>query len=140
MNYVDRSTQCPISFTMNQPYMADKNPSPAFILYRQHHQANVVAQHPGLANPEISKIIGDHWRSSPLEVKNHWKILAEVSRHNHLIVSCRILDLFSLGRKTSSPETVPRLPLSASTGRTQFNFQFRINKQHRKITLLEVRR
>lgn len=52
--------------------------SAAFILYRQHHQAAVVAANPGLANPEISKIIGDHWRSSTPEIKNHWRILAEV--------------------------------------------------------------
>lgn len=52
--------------------------SAAFILYRQHHQQTVVAQNPGLANPEISKIIGDHWRNSPDEIKDHWKLLADV--------------------------------------------------------------
>ena len=52
--------------------------TPAFILYRQHHQASVVAQNPGVANPEISKVIGDHWRASTAEVKEHWKLLAEV--------------------------------------------------------------
>lgn len=40
----------------------------------------VVKQNPGLSNPGISKIIGDHWKSSPLEIKTHWKNLAEVSR------------------------------------------------------------
>jgi hypothetical protein len=50
----------------------------AFILYRQHYQAQVVAQNPGLANPEISKIIGEQWREQPAEVKNDWKRLAEV--------------------------------------------------------------
>lgn len=50
----------------------------AFILYRQHYQAQVVAQHPGLANPEISKIIGEQWRDQNIEVKNEWKRLAEV--------------------------------------------------------------
>jgi HMG (high mobility group) box len=50
----------------------------AFILYRQHYQAQIVAQHPGLANPEISKIIGEQWRDQPVEVKNEWKRLAEV--------------------------------------------------------------
>lgn len=54
----------------------------AFILYRQHQQAAVVAQNPGLANPEISKVIGDHWRNSPEDVKAHWKLLAEVRRSN----------------------------------------------------------
>lgn len=52
----------------------------AFILYRQHNQAAVVQQNPGLANPEISKIIGDHWRNLSPEDKNHWKLLAEVRR------------------------------------------------------------
>jgi hypothetical protein len=50
----------------------------AFILYRQHYQAQVVAQHPGLANPEISKIIGEQWREQAPEVKSNWKRLAEV--------------------------------------------------------------
>ena len=52
---------------------------PAFILYRQHYQASVVASNPGLANPQISKVIGDHWRNAPDDVKNHWRLLAEVS-------------------------------------------------------------
>ncbi|KAK0706720.1 high mobility group box domain-containing protein, partial [Lasiosphaeria miniovina] len=58
---------------------APKIPRPrnAFILYRQHHQAQVVAQNPGLANPEISKIIGEQWRDEPEERKNQWKRLAE---------------------------------------------------------------
>lgn len=50
----------------------------AFILYRQHHQAAVVAQNPGLANPEISKIIGEQWKRLPDKQKNEWKALAEV--------------------------------------------------------------
>lgn len=50
----------------------------AFILYRQHHQAAVVAKHPGLPNPEISKIIGEEWRALPAKTKNQWKALAEV--------------------------------------------------------------
>lgn len=54
---------------------------PAFILYRQHYQAAVVAQNPGLANPEISKIIGEHWRALPDETKDEWKALAEVGRY-----------------------------------------------------------
>jgi hypothetical protein len=58
----------------------------AFILYRQHHQATVVQQNPGLANPEISKVIGDHWRSSPPDVKNHWKCLADVCQSPHVTI------------------------------------------------------
>lgn len=51
----------------------------AFILYRQHYQAQVTAQNPGFANPDISKIIGAQWREQPVEVQNEWKRLAEVS-------------------------------------------------------------
>lgn len=55
----------------------------AFILYRQHHQASVVAQHPGLANPDISKIIGEQWQGLPLDEKNKWKALAEEEKLRH---------------------------------------------------------
>jgi hypothetical protein len=50
----------------------------AFILYRQHYQSQVVAQNPGLANPEISKIIGEQWKAQAPDVKSDWKRLAEV--------------------------------------------------------------
>ncbi|EMR65965.1 putative hmg box protein [Eutypa lata UCREL1] len=66
---------------------APKVPRPrnAFILYRQHHQAQVAAEHPGLANPEISKLIGEQWREQPDDVKASWKRLAEEEkvRHRH---------------------------------------------------------
>ena len=39
-----------------------------------------MAQNPGLANPEISKIIGEQWRALPNETKKEWKALAEVSK------------------------------------------------------------
>ncbi|KAK4122852.1 hypothetical protein N657DRAFT_539986, partial [Parathielavia appendiculata] len=64
---------------------APKVPRPrnAFILYRQHHQAHVVQQNPGLANPEISKIIGEQWRLEPEERKSQWKLLAEEEKQRH---------------------------------------------------------
>lgn len=52
----------------------------AFILYRQHYQGAVVAQNPGLANPDISKIIGEQWRKLPQATKDEWKALAEVNK------------------------------------------------------------
>ncbi|KKY21418.1 putative hmg box transcriptional [Phaeomoniella chlamydospora] len=57
--------------------------SVAFILYRQHYQAAVVAQNPGLANPEISKIIGKQWSALPQSVKDEWKALAEEEKVRH---------------------------------------------------------
>ncbi|KAI1076563.1 hypothetical protein F5B20DRAFT_572782 [Whalleya microplaca] len=64
---------------------APKVPRPrnAFILYRQHYQGQVAAQHPGLANPEISKLIGEQWRKQPDDVKNSWKRLAEEEKVRH---------------------------------------------------------
>ncbi|MCJ1472092.1 hypothetical protein MMC13_000739 [Lambiella insularis] len=66
-----------------QPDPKIRRPRNAFILYRQHYQASVVAEHPGLANPEISKIIGNHWRDSSKETRNHWKLLAEEEKVRH---------------------------------------------------------
>lgn len=43
----------------------------------------MVAQHPGLANPDISKIIGEQWQSLPLDEKNKWKALAEEEKLRH---------------------------------------------------------
>ena len=78
-----RNGTCPaeIGCISNSPALlvsASLTHAVAFILYRQHHQASIVAQNPGLPNPEISKVIGDHWRASTPEVKEHWKQLAEV--------------------------------------------------------------
>ncbi|KAK3623870.1 slightly ste11-like protein [Elasticomyces elasticus] len=66
-----------------QPDPKIPRPRNAFILYRQHHQAQVVSQHPGLANPEISKIIGEQWQNQPVDIKNNWKALAEAEKLRH---------------------------------------------------------
>ncbi|KUJ13281.1 uncharacterized protein LY89DRAFT_651404 [Mollisia scopiformis] len=66
-----------------QPDPKIPRPRNAFILYRQHYQAQVVTQHPGLANPEISKIIGEQWREQAPEIKNDWKRLAEEEKQRH---------------------------------------------------------
>lgn len=87
----------------------------AFILYRQHYQGAVVQQNPGLANPEISKIIGEQWRALPAESKDQWKALAEVCIRPSLLVS---LADRKTGRESSTSATVPRLPISATTLRT----------------------
>ncbi|KAI0518355.1 hypothetical protein F5B22DRAFT_645121 [Xylaria bambusicola] len=64
---------------------APKVPRPrnAFILYRQAWQGHFAAQHPGLANPEISKLIGEKWREQPESVKNEWKQLADEEKIRH---------------------------------------------------------
>ncbi|KAL4738328.1 hypothetical protein BDV11DRAFT_216068 [Aspergillus similis] len=67
-------------FCLCQPDPKIPRPRNAFILYRQHYQGVVVAQNPGLANPDISKIIGEQWRKLPQATKDEWKALAEVPR------------------------------------------------------------
>jgi HMG box factor len=79
----------------------------AFILYRQHHQAAVVAQHPGLPNPEISKILGEQWRNLPSQTKKKWQALAEVS--STFVPQpwpLATIDTFRPGRESSSPTAV----------------------------------
>ncbi|KAH8590312.1 hypothetical protein B0O99DRAFT_722146 [Bisporella sp. PMI_857] len=66
-----------------QPDPKIPRPRNAFILFRQHYQAQVAAQHPGLANPEISKIIGEQWREQAPGVKDNWKRLAEEEKQRH---------------------------------------------------------
>ncbi|KAF7592461.1 hypothetical protein BBP40_000242 [Aspergillus hancockii] len=70
-------------FCLCQPDPKIPRPRNAFILYRQHYQAAVVAQNPGLANPDISKIIGEQWRRLPQETKDEWKALAEEEKARH---------------------------------------------------------
>ncbi|PGG99143.1 HMG box factor, other [Blastomyces parvus] len=72
-----------LQFCLCQPDPKIPRPRNAFILFRQHFQASVVAQNPGLANPEISKIIGEQWRSLPVESKQDWKNLAEEEKARH---------------------------------------------------------
>ena len=55
----------------------------AFILYRQHNQASIVAANPQLHNPEISKVIGELWQMCSPEEKAHWKALAEEEKSRH---------------------------------------------------------
>ncbi|KAK9323229.1 hypothetical protein V1517DRAFT_321051 [Lipomyces orientalis] len=59
-------------------------PRNAFILYRQHHHAAVVAEHPGKTNPEISKIIGEQWRQLSPEEKAVWQKLGDEEKKSHL--------------------------------------------------------
>jgi HMG box factor len=56
----------------------DANVHIAFILFRQHQQASIIAQNPGIPNPEVSKIIGEQWRGLSAEAKEEWNLLAEV--------------------------------------------------------------
>ncbi|KAF2749051.1 hypothetical protein M011DRAFT_323837 [Sporormia fimetaria CBS 119925] len=58
-------------------------PRNAFILYRQHHQTAVAARNPGLANPEISKIIGEQWNAEPHDQKLKWQHLAQEEKAKH---------------------------------------------------------
>ncbi|KAI4725439.1 hypothetical protein E4T49_06795 [Aureobasidium sp. EXF-10728] len=76
----DGSTESLVNFCLCQPEPKVPRPRNAFILYRQNRQAAVVAQNPGLANPEISKIIGEQWRNEPEGEKNRWKAYAEPKR------------------------------------------------------------
>ncbi|BDD58249.1 hypothetical protein MAP00_003540 [Monascus purpureus] len=72
-----------VQFCLCQPDPKIPRPRNAFILYRQHYQESVLSQHPNLANPEVSKIIGEQWRALPDEIKNEWKAMAEEEKARH---------------------------------------------------------
>ncbi|CAI4211740.1 unnamed protein product [Parascedosporium putredinis] len=84
LDRVDHSN--PGFHTLTQPFepiLTPDDSSEAFILYRQHHQAAVTAQHPRLPNPDVSKIIGEQWRNENETVKEYWKKLAEEEKRRH---------------------------------------------------------
>ncbi|EXJ88972.1 hypothetical protein A1O3_02036 [Capronia epimyces CBS 606.96] len=58
-------------------------PRNSFILFRQHQQASILAQNPGIPNPEVSKIIGEQWRQLSAESKEEWNLLAEEEKARH---------------------------------------------------------
>jgi hypothetical protein len=94
--------------------LANESIVAAFILYRQRYQQDIIAQHPGLPNPEISKIAGERWRSEPEHIKNEWKLLAEVSHFNQSKSVKWALMMFP-GRKSPTLPTVPGLSVPTST-------------------------
>ncbi|KAJ5935133.1 hypothetical protein N7466_004680 [Penicillium verhagenii] len=71
------------TFCLCQPDPKIPRPRNAFILYRQHYQATVVAHNPGMANPNISKIIGEQWRHLSEDEKSKWRTLAEEEKIRH---------------------------------------------------------
>ncbi|OAL25610.1 hypothetical protein AYO20_10385 [Fonsecaea nubica] len=58
-------------------------PRNSFILFRQHQQSSIIAQNPGIPNPEVSKIIGEQWRGLSAEAKEEWNLLAEEEKARH---------------------------------------------------------
>ncbi|KAF2994055.1 hypothetical protein E8E13_001668 [Curvularia kusanoi] len=66
-----------------QPEPKIPRPRNAFILYRQHHQQNIIRRNPGLNNPDISKIIGEQWKAESDEEKKVWQDLAQEEKARH---------------------------------------------------------
>ncbi|KAK5030475.1 slightly ste11-like protein [Exophiala sideris] len=58
-------------------------PRNSFMLFRQHQQSSIMAQNPGLSIPDVSKIIGEQWRSLSVEAKEGWNSLAEEEKTRH---------------------------------------------------------
>ncbi|KAJ9608127.1 slightly ste11-like protein [Cladophialophora chaetospira] len=58
-------------------------PRNSFILFRQHQQSSIIAQNPGIPNPQVSKIIGEQWRGLSAEAKEEWNLLAEEEKARH---------------------------------------------------------
>ncbi|KAJ5298919.1 Small-subunit processome Utp12 [Penicillium atrosanguineum] len=72
-----------ISWCLCKPDPKIPRPRNSFILYRQHYQAAVVHQNPGLSNPDISKIIGRQWKALSDEEREKWNSLAREEKDRH---------------------------------------------------------
>ncbi|KAJ4254866.1 slightly ste11-like protein [Fusarium torreyae] len=77
------SSEGPRDICLCTPAPKIPRPRNAFILYRQHHQAQVVSRNPNLSNPDISKIIGEQWKDESQEIKDNWKSLADEEKQRH---------------------------------------------------------
>ncbi|KAL2351990.1 high mobility group box domain-containing protein, partial [Cryomyces antarcticus] len=90
-----------------QPEPKIPRPRNSFMLYRQHNQARFIDKHPGIANPEVSKILGELWKSEPASVKEKWKLLAEEEklRHREKYPEYRYQPRRSGGRRRSTSDT-----------------------------------
>lgn len=53
--------------------LAPKRPMSAFLKFSQKRRAKVKAAHPSLTNTDISKILGEMWRTAPPEVKEPYE-------------------------------------------------------------------
>jgi hypothetical protein len=93
----------------------------AFILYRQHHHADILTQFPGISNPDISKKAGQLWSEEPESVKHQWKSLAEVSSL-HCFTYKRLTQTYRRRRPvtlTNSPNIAFNLVIKAKTAQDQ---------------------
>ncbi|EEQ33600.1 slightly ste11-like protein [Microsporum canis] len=80
----DFTGESSVQFCLCGPEPKIPRPRNAFILFRQHLQSSVVAENPGLPNPDISKIIGKIWKGLPLKDQEPWKKHADEEKARHL--------------------------------------------------------
>ncbi|KMQ47016.1 hypothetical protein A7C99_0540 [Trichophyton rubrum] len=80
----DFTDESSVQFCLCGPEPKIPRPRNAFILFRQHLQSSVVAENPGLPNPDISKIIGKIWKGLPLKEQEPWKKHADEEKARHL--------------------------------------------------------
>lgn len=59
-------------------------PPNAFILYRRSKQPDIVAQHEGISNNEVSKQVGEMWHKEPIEEKMKFQRLADAAKMEHM--------------------------------------------------------
>lgn len=67
------------------PGKKSKVPRPpnAFILYRQTHHPLLKSSQPLLQNNQISIILGKQWKAEPEDVKNKFRLMADILKNKH---------------------------------------------------------
>ncbi|KAI9106051.1 high mobility group box domain-containing protein, partial [Phlyctochytrium arcticum] len=73
----------------SQPIEKEKKriprPANSFMTYRTEKQREVLQQHAGVNNKDVSIIIGEMWRNEPESVKEYYRQKAEIGRQDHAI-------------------------------------------------------
>lgn len=83
-SYIVSSRKC--AGRLQETSSNEKNPPRppnAFILYRKSKQAEIVSVHRGISNNDVSRIIGQMWKSENEEVKEEYQRAAETIKIEH---------------------------------------------------------
>ncbi|KNC97617.1 uncharacterized protein SPPG_07085 [Spizellomyces punctatus DAOM BR117] len=87
-----------------------KRPANSWILYRQEKHPIVLAEHEGITNNEISKIVAEMWKAEPEHIKNIYKTRAEEERRRHRLLHPD----YKYAPRKNKPKRRKRKPNSAS--------------------------
>ncbi|KAJ3161093.1 hypothetical protein HDU86_007714 [Geranomyces michiganensis] len=113
------TAQCRTSPASKPPEVPKRIPRPSnsFITYRMDKQHEVLAQHSGANNKDISVIIGDMWRNESEPVKEYYRQKAALGRKEHALKYPHYKYTALKPRKTSASAAVVAAALAVGIGK-----------------------